>query len=222
LKTGWFLLLLACYALAQDFPVVAVDVGANHLLGRPLFIATAPPKAEGAVKLKLTLSPEGAVVNAEARGGPEELRETASNSARMWRFLPPSNSARVVEATVFFGPPPSESLGRLQVGIFAPPPPRPESPPKDLKVESIVFRGVSEPTKQLVLARIGLHVGDLFTSQVHSRVAREVRSIDKSLHVSFSFGTTRKVATVIIHDGAMLSPFPSYPPPTQGKNPRQE
>ncbi|HLK63078.1 MAG TPA: energy transducer TonB [Bryobacteraceae bacterium] len=113
-------LLAASVGWTQGYIPVVIDVGGNQLVGRPFFIATEPSKAAGMVKLQLTVSPTGAVVNAEARSGPEDLRESALNSARRWRFVAQSDQARAIEATVFFGPPPSEPHGQMRGSSLRP------------------------------------------------------------------------------------------------------
>ncbi len=211
-KNCLLLLLMAARAISQvPLIKVPVDLGPNQVLFRPMFFAPVPSKVAGIVKLRLTLSPTGAVVSAEALSGPEVSREIAIKSAQQWKFVPKPGPARVIEATVFFDTPPKSTIG-FQTGVLVPPPPPPAPPPTDLVVERIEFRGVSAEVQHRVLSAITLHVGDTFTPEVHGRTQREVRGVEGSLVVLFTLGTSSKGALVVVQDRATAPGYGLQPP----------
>jgi TonB family protein len=185
----------------SDAAGVTVDVGGAALLHRsPVsYPESARSKGvQGAVILELTLDNSGAVADARALSGPEDLRKPALESVLQWHFDREAGNKRQV--TIAFTIP---SGGAEPRRAPLPPANSVKWPPRPLK--AIVVSGLSDEAKARLIARLPVHVGDTVTVDTMDSVFRAAREFDDHVSVGVSSPTESEVTLTFIAPNAAFS-----------------
>jgi TonB family protein len=134
---------------------------------------------QGTVLVEVNVDEEGLVTDARVISGPQELRSAALGNVLEWHFSKQMHLPAVTQVTVEFQLP-ERLAARLgpaaKTAVYKA---RIESRP----VEKIDIRGLSEPARDALLARLALHVGDEINSDLFEKLRTEVDAFDEHLRV---------------------------------------
>jgi TonB family protein len=196
---AWFVTntfpLAAAPQVINDAPGVTVNLGGGTLLHRAPVGYPEPARTkgvQGAVVLDLTFDGSGNVADAKALSGPEELRKPALESALQWHFSGESAGSKR-QVTILFtttAPTTTEPV-RLPAGAAA-------RLAGTKTIRSINFVGVSDETRNALMGRLALHVGDNIDNATLLSATKTIMDFDEHLKVGLGAPTLTEVALTVI------------------------
>ena len=150
------------------------------------FALTAPPvfqtkglQKQGTVIVRLELSPQGAVKQANVIAGDAALRPIVIESALNWRFTPAPGLPATLQAYVYFFEDDGSRWG---------PPPPPPPPPFGAALSSIGITGLTNADRERLLEAIGLKTGDPVTEESFKKARSVARKFSPPMLLRMSLG----------------------------------
>jgi len=197
---AWFVTntfpLAAAPQVINDAPGVTVNLGGGTLLHRAPVAYPEAARAkgvQGAVVLELTFDQSGNVTDARAVSGPEELRKPALESALQWHFSgETAGGKRQVTISFTASTPTASEPVRLSAGAVA------IRLTGTKTIRSINFVGVSDETRNTLMNRLALHVGDSVDKNALLDATKRVTEFDEHLKVGLGTPTEGEVALTVI------------------------
>jgi TonB family protein len=169
---GWMLFLsFPLIGRAEVKEVVPAEVP-KALQNQPGYVVNIQPvrypleavqkQIEGTVAIELTFNAAGQIIDSRVLSGPEELRQTALESALISRYS--INTARTLQVLVDF------RLANARLPVPPPPPPPPPPPAAALLpgaiLDSLEIQGVSDAQAALLRQQLGLTEGQPVKTEV--------------------------------------------------------
>jgi len=231
---GWFV--TAAFPLAAEPQIVAdgagisVELGGAQLLHRtPVrYPAEAAAKGvQGTVAAQVRLDADGAVMDANIVGGPDELRKAVLESVLGWHFTKDSAGGTRTVTVSFQLPSPAQApaaSGHLSpefraelaaqgaeatvAALAGPGQERAASAVAGLNsshIVSIDIRGLSGQARSDLQAALPVRVGDACSYDMVARIAAAARAFDKHLRVSWQTHNGETTLIVSLADTAQAS-----------------
>jgi TonB family protein len=187
---------------AADAPGIHVDPGAAILYRPAIFY---PPAAErggikGTVALDLTLNGKGEVADARVVSGPQELRQTALQSALTWHYA--AGASANVRATIDFAPATSATEAEMQELVC-------HDTTADGVLKTIDISKLPEGLQPVIWQKVQGFQGQPFSNALMCQIRAGVREIDSQ--VGFGWLSEDRRSRQIPHVGFVIRASRSAP-----------
>jgi TonB family protein len=226
LTTGLAVLVAACWLVTGTFPLTAepqvvsdaagvtVNLNGSTVLHRTTvhYPAAALQRGEqGSVTVEVKLDASGNVSDARVLSGPDDLRSAVLES-------PPKGVVEGVPGGVqggIVGGVPGGVTGGVIVAYRNGAPVYGEKSSQSFLLTGITVLGLSEPSRDELLAALPVHEGEALIAQDMEKAAEAVKAFDEHLVVRWTAGFNGTRTLQIIAPGVAPPPPPPPPPSAQ-------
>jgi TonB family protein len=179
--------LAAAPQVVADAPGVSVDLNGAPLMHRsPVgYPAEALAKGiEGTVVVQVKIDARGEVSDASVVSGPQELRRAVLASALAWHFAKEAAPSTRTVAVAFALPESAKTATHAPAMRNAPWPPGMANPSAAHVVTSITVTGISDQSREALLAALPIREGDSATGDQVLQLMNAVRQFDEHLRTT--------------------------------------